>query len=383
MIYLDNSATSSPKPQSVINAVNTALRNYSANPGRSGHTASMRTADAVYRVRIKAKEFFNLNNEENVIFTSGCTMSLNTVIKGVLNKGDHAVISSMEHNSVLRPLHTLKERGIIDYSIATVYPGDNDKTIDSFRDAINEKTMLILCTHASNVFGIRLPTERLCALAHQYGILFCLDAAQSAGVLNIDMCNDRYDFVCCAGHKGLYGIEGVGMLLINSDTSLNPLIEGGTGSISSDYSMPNYYPDRLESGTLNIPGIISLGAGMDFINQKGVDKIHRHEMKLIQRLYNSLKENSKIILYTDYPTDDRFVPVLAFNIKDKDSESVSQYLDKRFHIATRAGLHCAPLAHKTMGTLASGAVRISPSVFTSMADIEKIADAVHKFSKFS
>ena len=383
MIYLDNSATTSPKPKSVIEAVNRAMRQYSANPGRSGHLASMRTAQAVYDTRTRVKEFFRCQSEENVIFTSGCTASLNTVIKGVLNKGDHVVISSMEHNAVLRPLYALQEKGIISYSAAAVIPGDNDATVDSFRQAINERTRMIICTHASNVFGTILPVRRICALAHQYGILFCLDAAQSGGVLSIDLDADKYDFVCCAGHKGLYGIEGVGILLINTDAELYPLIEGGTGSASSSPDMPVYYPDRLESGTLNIPGILSMDAGLRLISQRGMDSIAEHEIKLIQRAYNSLKENTKIKLYSDFPTLDHSVPVLSFNAVGKSSEEVAAYLDQNYGIAVRAGLHCAPLAHKMTGTSDTGTVRISPGVFTSVSDIEKTVFAIHNFTKNS
>ena len=184
MIYLDNSATTFPKPKSVINAVSEAMQKYSANPGRSGHNLSLKSAHQVFTCREAVCRLFNIDDESKVIFTSGCTQSLNTVIKGVLKPGDHCVISSLEHNSVLRPLEKLKSKNI-SYSVADVYPNDNDKTLDSFRQCINEKTKLIVCTHASNVFGIKLPVERICALAHSYGILFCLDAAQSAGVLKL------------------------------------------------------------------------------------------------------------------------------------------------------------------------------------------------------
>lgn len=383
MIYLDNSATTSPKPPSVIRAVQRALTHYSANPGRSGHSASMRTADAVFRVREKAKAFFNVRDESDVIFTSGCTQALNTVIKGVLSRGDHVVISSMEHNSVVRPLHAMSESGMITYSVAHVLVDDDERTIDSFRSAINERTRLIVCTHASNVFGNILPVRRLCALAHQYNILFCLDAAQSAGVLPIDLLQDGYDFVCCAGHKGLYGAEGIGLLLINCDMPMKPLIEGGTGSESSNLLMPDYYPDRLESGTLNIPGILSLGAGIDFVRSQSLTNIHEKELHLIRLLYRSVSKNNRIQLYSDEPTTDRFVPVLSLNIGQMSSEKVSSYLDRQFGIATRAGLHCAPLAHQTMGSDAAGTVRIAPSVFTTREEIEKTAFALHKISKFS
>ena len=380
MIYLDNAATTSPKPLSVIRDVTNALRYYSANPGRGGHTPSIKAAEAVYKTRTAVKDLFHVSSEENVIFTSGCTHSLNTVIKGVLKKGDHVVISSMEHNAVVRPLHRLKEKGMIDYTIAKVTPGDNDATVNAFRDAINSKTRLIVCTHASNVFGTILPVERICALAHAYGILFCLDAAQSAGVIPIDLSENPYDFVCCAGHKGLYAPTGIGLLLVNSDVLLDPLTEGGTGSDSVNPSMPDFYPDRLESGTLNISGICGLGAGIRFVRYHGIDKIYRHESRLIQKLYQELSSIPDVELYTADPKTIPFAPVLSFNIKDCESEKVSEYLNRRYGIAVRAGLHCAPLAHRMMGTLDRGTVRIAPSIFTTDQEIQTLKIAIKNFS---
>lgn len=379
MTYLDNAATTSPKPDIVVREVGNALRKYAANPGRGGHTPSLNAAKAVYRTRTLVKDFFHAPTEENVIFTSGCTQSLNTVIKGVLKQGDHVIISSFEHNAVLRPVHALKERGIIDYSITEVVPDDDEATVNAFRNSINARTRMIICTHASNVFGNRLPVERICALAHSYGILFCLDAAQSAGVLEIDMADSNFDYVCCPGHKGLYGPMGIGLLLINHDDLMRPLIEGGTGSDSVNPLMPDYYPERLESGTLNLPGICGLNAGIRFINSKGKNSVFRHEMQLIESLYNRLSKLDGISLYTDAPDADHSVPVLSFNIKNIESEKVSAFLNSRYGIAVRSGLHCAPLAHRTMNTLEQGTVRAAPSIFTTEKDIQKLVFAVKNF----
>ncbi len=379
MIYLDNSATSFPKPNTVLRAVNDSMRLYSANPGRSGHRMSLNTARKVFDCRKAVCKLFNLDDENKVIFTSGCTHSLNTVIKGILKPSEHCVISCLEHNSVLRPLEKLKERNVT-YSVATVYPDDNDKTVDSFRKCINEKTRLIVCTHASNVFGIRLPVERICALAHSYGIPFCLDAAQSAGVLPIDVEKYGYDFVCCAGHKGLYGPMGVGLLLVNSDVLPDSLIQGGTGSVSQNLSQPDFTPDKYESGTLNILGICGLKAGVEFLLNKGISTVAQHEMKLIRILYKSLKSIKGVKLYTDYPELNRSAPVLSFSVYNKDSEDVAAYLDKRFMIAVRAGLHCSPLAHKFMGTIEKGTVRVTPSVFTSESDVMKLVYAIKNYN---
>ncbi len=375
MIYLDNSATTFPKPDSVIIAVNEAMRKFSANPGRSGHSMSIMTAKQVFLARQAVCSLFNVEDESKVIFTPGCTNSLNTVIKGVLKPGDHCVISCLEHNSVLRPLEKLKERNV-SYSVAKVYPGDNDKTLDSFRKCINEKTKLIVCTHASNVFGIRLPVERICALAHSYGVLFCLDAAQSAGVLDINVGEYNFDYVCCAGHKGLYGPMGVGILIVNSDVLPDTIVEGGTGSESQNYKQPDFTPDRYESGTLNIPGICGLKKGIEVVEKIGLKNIHNKEMNLILMLYNNLRKNKNIKLYTN-PDTTNSVPVLSFSVKGMSSEDVARYLNNKYNVAVRAGLHCAPLAHTFMNTTDEGVVRVSPSLFTKESDIKTLIYAIN------
>ncbi|MBQ7133778.1 MAG: aminotransferase class V-fold PLP-dependent enzyme [Ruminococcus sp.] len=379
MIYLDNSATSFPKPDSVIRAVNDSMRYFSANPGRSGHRMSINTALKVFECRKAVCNLFNIDDESKVIFTSGCTHSLNTVIKGILKPYDHCVISCLEHNSVLRPLEKLKDKNV-SYSVATVFPDDNDKTLDSFRKCINERTRLIVCTHASNVFGIRLPVERICALAHSYSIPFCLDAAQSAGVLPIDISKDRYDFVCCAGHKGLYGPMGIGLLLLNSEILPDSLIEGGTGSLSQNPMQPDFTPDKYESGTLNIPGICGLKKGIEQVYNKGINTIEHHENKLIRLLYKSLRNIRGVELYTAIPELDKSAPVLSFTIKGKSSEDVAAYLDRHYGIAVRAGLHCSPLAHKFMNTIDNGTVRVSPSMFTTENDIKKLIYAIKNYN---
>ncbi len=374
MIYLDNSATTFPKPKSVIYAVNEAMQKYCANPGRSGHDLSLKAAEQVFLCRKAVCKLFNVDDESKVVFTSGCTQSLNTVIKGVLKPGDHCIISSLEHNSVLRPLEILKSKNI-SYSIADVYPEDNDRTVDSFRKCINEKTRLIVCTHASNVFGIRLPVERVCALAHSYGILFCLDAAQSAGVLDINIGEDGFDYVCCAGHKGLYGPMGIGLLIINTDYLPDTLLEGGTGSESQNLNQPDFMPDRFESGTLNIPGICGLKKGIEFVLNKGIKQIFIHEMNLILFLHKMLNSNSRITIYNK-PDMFYSAPLIAFSVSNINSEEVAMHLNRR-NIAVRAGLHCSPIAHKYIGTIDNGVVRISPSVFTTLNDMKTLVFAIN------
>ena len=380
MIYLDNSATTYPKPPRVIRAVNSAMREYGFNPGRGGYRDSLKTSQKVYEARKTVKEFFRAPSEDSVIFTPGCTHALNTVIKGVLKQGDHVIISSLEHNAVARPLHKLSEQGKITYSVAKIVPDDDEKTLQNFREAINRRTRMIICTHASNVFGYRLPVERICALAHSYEILFCLDAAQSAGVLPIDIENDQYDFVCCAGHKYLYGPMGIGLLLIGNNNPVESLIDGGTGSVSSELSMPSFYPDRLEAGTLNIPGIIGLQEGIRFVQRQGIREIYERESRLIRFLEERLKDHRRIKLYRNHDKAHRDVPVLSFTVDSADSESVAGYLSKEHGIAVRGGLHCAPMAHDHLGTLSSGTVRISPSVFTTQTDMNLLLNSLRKFS---
>lgn len=374
MIYLDNSATTFPKPATVIQAMNNAARNFSFNPGRGGYRQSLKASEIVYNTRSKVKSFFNAPSEESVIFTYNCTHALNMAVKGVLNRGDHAVISSFEHNAVLRPVQRLADAGFITYSVAEVVPGDDEQTVDNFRKAINSKTRLFVCTHASNVFGIRLPVERLCALAHSYNILFCLDAAQSAGLLDIDVSREKYDYVCCAGHKYLYGPMGTGALIINNDTALKTLIEGGTGSESADSAMPLYFPDRLEAGTANVIGIAGLGAAIDFLSSKGIGNILKRETRLVTGHKNRLQTIEGLKVYENYDG----VPVFSFSVDGFDSERVARYLSEHSDIAVRSGLHCAPLAHRQMGTLDSGTVRVAPGMFTTENDIQILFKTLRK-----
>ncbi len=374
MIYLDNSATTFPKPASVIQAMNNASRNYSFNPGRGGYRQSLKASEIVYNTRSKVKSFFNALSEESVIFTYNCTHALNMAVKGVLNRGDHAVISSLEHNAVLRPIQRLADSGFITYTVAEVVPGDDEQTLDNFRKAINSRTRLFVCTHASNVFGIRLPVERLCALAHSYDIFFCLDAAQSAGLLDIDVSREKYDYVCCAGHKYLYGPMGTGILIVNNDTALKTLIEGGTGSESADSAMPLYYPDRLEAGTANVAGIAGLGAAIDYLSSKGIDNIVKRETRLVTGLKNKLQTIEGLKVYENYDG----VPVFSFSIDSFDSERVARYLSEHSDIAVRSGLHCAPLAHRQMGTLDSGTVRVAPGIFTTENDTQILFKTLRK-----
>ena len=380
MIYFDNGATTFPKPQTVVRAVCNTTRFLGANPGRSGHDMSMRASQIIYECRKNAAEFFGAENPENVVFTPNCTFALNTVIKGVLKKGDHAVISSLEHNAVARPLEYLKRYGI-GYSVADVVCGDDERTLNNFRNALRNNTKLVFCTGASNVFGVRLPIGRIAAMCKIYGILFCLDAAQTAGVVPVSVKEDGIDYLCAAGHKGLYGPMGTGILVVNSQTVPDGLVQGGTGSMSADLDQPSALPDRLESGTPNLAGIAGLNEGIRFVQKRGEERLFKKEIALIQRLYDGLSNIDGVELYTDRPAIQTHVPVLSFNIKGHDSEEIAALLNDRFNIAVRAGLHCAPLAHESFGTLQRGTVRAVVSVFTETVQVDYFVASVYKIIK--
>lgn len=376
MIYFDNSATTFPKPKQVINAVNAALTTYSANPGRSGHKMSQTAGMAVYNARKKLADFFNTKHEERVIFTPNCTASINYALKGMLKSGDRVLVSSLEHNAVMRPLNKLKDCGI-ETDIFEVVIGDPDATFRSFLGCLTPDTRMVVCSHASNVIGNIAPIERIGNVCKEEGILFTVDAAQSAGVLDIDLERIPIDFLCIAPHKGLYAPTGTGVLILGDDMP-DTLFEGGTGTESVNFVQPELPPERYESGTVNLSGIAGISAGIDFINSKGRSVIHKHECDLVRRIYDGLNHIRGVRLYTDVP-DENFAPVLSFNLGGINSVEVASKLDE-LGFATRAGLHCAPNAHKRIGTIKQGTVRVSPSAFTSQNDADRLIDAVERIA---
>ncbi len=381
MIYLDNAATTWPKPLCVREAVQQALNVYGANPGRGGHAMGMAASREIYRCRETAARFFHLDNPAHVVFTMNCTMALNMVLKGLLCHGGHVVVSSLEHNAVMRPLNALSSSGPV-YTIATVVPGNPDETVRNFRRCVTPRTKAIVCTHASNVFGCRLPIRQIGELAHRLGLLFVVDAAQSAGVLPIDMAADHIDYLCVPGHKGLYGPMGTGMLLCAPDTPLPTWMEGGTGSQSLLLDQPDELPDRLESGTVNTPGICGLRAGMEWVMGLGIDRISRHEIRLMAMLHDRLNSTPGIRLYTPRPRIEETAPVLSLRIDGQPSEETGAFLD-RMGVAVRPGLHCAPSAHRQWGTAPDGTVRLAPSAFTDDAQIKKTAYLLQEIARKS
>ena len=377
MIYFDNAATSWPKPQIVADAVLLAMRQYGANPGRSGHRDSLQTALKIYEVREKAAAFFGAESPENVIFTQNCTHALNLVIKGLISVGDHVVMSELEHNSVLRPVHALAEQGICSYSIAAVSENE-EETIAEFARLILPSTRLLICTHGSNVWGMQPPIKRLAQLAHEKGVLFMVDAAQAAGAVPINVEKCGIDFLCTAGHKGLYGPSGTGLLITDKGHLLRPLMEGGTGSHSMELSQPMDMPERFESGTLNTMGIIGLGAGLDYIKSKGLPNIYKHEMSIANMIYGRLKKMPLIELYGNFESTTQ-LPVLSFNMRGLHSEELAEKLSNK-GFALRGGLHCAPFAHRKMGTLERGAARISLGIFNTTEQAASLCNEIKRIA---
>ena len=372
VIYLDNAATTGRKPAGVIRAVDSALKELSANPGRSGHTASLKAAAAVYSAREKISELFGASGPENVVFTLNCTQSINSVIKGVLRPGDRVLTSSLEHNSVIRPLVKSGMR----YDTAYVSLTDDGFTLREFEKKLLSDTKLVICTGASNVLGKILPIAKIGELCKKRGVLFAVDAAQTAGVIPINMREMNIDYLCIAPHKGLYAPMGVGVLICEKPIE-NTIIEGGTGTNSLEPFQPDSLPERLESGTVALPAIMGLSAGIDYVKHIGIEKIYAHELNLILYLYKELSKIEKIQLYTPEPTAGMYAPVLSFNVYGKESGEVSEYLSDN-GIAVRGGLHCAPSAHGQIGTVDTGAVRASVASFNTQSDIRSLVNVLKR-----
>ena len=373
MIYLDNGATTFPKPKVVTDKIMECYLGYAGNPGRSGHKLAMKMDLEIYETREKICKLINGTEVLNVIFTFNATDSLNLAIKGVLEEGDHVITTSMEHNSVLRPLNQLRKDGKIELSI--VY-ADEKGYIDPQKifEALTPNTKMIVTTHMSNVFGTIVDIKAIGDFCKENNILYLVDASQSIGVLDIDVQEMNIDLLAFPGHKALFGPMGTGALYIKEGIIVKPLKEGGTGSYSHSIDQPDIYPDSLESGTPNGVGIIALGKGIDFINEVGIENIRNHEMSLKNHFIELLKDNKDVILYGTL--DDRQGAVVSLNVKDMDSSEISYILSDEFDIYTRPGFHCAPLAHKTMGTEELGAIRFSFGYYNTLEEIEKTVEAL-------
>lgn len=372
-VYFDNAATSYPKPPSVYEAINFTLQHVGANPGRGEHSLSQSANRIIFEARETIAEFFNIPNSRNIVFTSNGTEAINLALKGFLKPGDHGIISSMEHNSVVRPLNSLKNDGVN----VTIVQCDKEGKLnpDYVFKEIKKNTRLIVLTHASNVTGTILPVEEIGEIAAKKGIPLLVDAAQTAGTIPIDVVRNSISLLACPGHKSLLGPQGTGFLYICEGFNLKPLIEGGTGSNSELSEQPDFLPDRFQSGTLNTPGIAGLKAGIEFINKKSIQTIKEHEDMLSNTFINKLKEINRVRIYSPLSIKEK-TAVVSFNIKGKDSADIATALDEKYQIMVRVGLHCSPYAHKTIGTFPDGTIRVSFSIFNTVHEIDYFIDSL-------
>lgn len=369
-INFDNAATTFPKPPEVRRAVSYALNTYGGNSGRGGHILSEKTSSMVFRARCTIADFFD-SEPENIVFCSSCTHALNTAIKGIVKPGSHVVTSSLEHNSVSRPLVHLQKQGIITLSTAQVYD-DDEKTAESFRNAIKPNTIAVVCTVASNVTGQILPLKKISEICRKKNICLIADGAQACGIIPLSLKNDGINILCTSGHKGLYGIAGTGLLISDGKYSISPLMQGGTGSGSLSLEQPDFLPDALESGTLNTAGIASVEAGINFINRISLEKIKKYEENLTDIFISNISKSENIVIYR--PEQAKCVPLLSFNIKGKDSETVAAYLNEK-GFCLRAGFHCSAFAHRSLHT-DKGTVRFAPSVYNTETEIKKLCQEI-------
>jgi len=381
MIYLDNAATSWPKPPEVLQAMTEALERAGGNPGRSGHRLSIAAARVIYETREEVARLFNAADPLKIVFTGNATHALNLALLGLLKPGDRVVCTAMEHNAVMRPLRHLEKQGVILQVVPCAPDGSLD--IDNLAQALEKKASLVVVNHASNVTGTLLPVAEAASLAHCSGALLLVDAAQSAGVIPIDIQATGIDLLAFTGHKGLQGPPGTGGLVINSsvDTScMEPLIRGGTGSRSESEYQPEELPDKYESGTANLAGIAGLGAGIRWLMARGIVSIRRHEQEMSRLLLDGLSAIPGLRLYGTRDMT-QSIGIISFTIPGKRVSEIGLRLDKEFGILSRVGLHCAPAAHRTIGSFPEGTVRLAPGVFTTREEVHTTIRAVERIAR--
>ena len=380
IIYFDNAATSWPKPPETIAAIQKYMRHIGASPGRSGHRMSIEAARIIYDIREKLAQLFNVLDPLRIVLTKNATEALNIAIFGFLKPGDHIITSGMEHNSMMRPLRAMEARGVG----VTVIPCDKAGLIDSAQivSAIKKNTKAIFITHASNVTGTVMPVSDIGRIAREHGLVFCVDAAQTAGSYPIDVAEMNIDLLAFTGHKSLFGPSGTGGLYIREglEKIIEPICVGGTGSRSEVEAQPDFMPDRYEAGTPNTVGIAGLQAGVDFVLSEGVDQIKSKEDSMVKIFIEGIENLPGIIIYGQVSMGQQ-IPVVSFNIIGMDPAAIALELDERYKIMSRSGLHCAPSAHKTIGTYPMGTVRFSFSYFNTQEQIAKAIGALKKISR--
>lgn len=377
MIYFDNAATTLQKPPCVAQAVLEAMTTF-GNPGRGVHEPAMAASRAVYEARCALAQLFHAENPARIAFTANATQALNIAIKGILNPGDHVITTAMEHNSVLRPLYELEGQG----AALTILPADRQGRIDygGFEAAIRDNTRAIVCTHGSNLTGNLLDIGRIGAIAKRYGLLFVVDASQTAGVFPIDVKEMNIDILCFTGHKGLLGPQGTGGLYVREDVTVRPLLTGGSGVQSHSKTHPSQMPTALEAGTLNAHGLAGLNAGVRYLLERGIGTLRQKELDFTWAFYEGVKKIPGITVYGDFSARER-CPIVSLNVRDYDSAQVSDALFSTFGIATRPGAHCAPLLHDALGTGQRGAVRFSFSHYNTMEQINTAIAALREIAQ--
>ena len=381
MIYLDNPATSWPKPPQVKEAMNRFMEEVGANPGRSGHSLSIEAARVIYEAREALSVLFHVKDSSRIVFTLNATESINLALKGLLKPGDHLITSSMEHNSVMRPLRDLEKRGIE----LCIIPCSKKGILDpqELERKIRSNTKMVVLNHASNVTGTLLPVKEVALITRRHDLLLLVDGAQTAGAYPIDVEKDGMDLLAFTGHKSLYGPQGTGGLVISEridEKEMIPLKQGGTGSRSEFEEQPDFLPDCFESGTPNGVGLAGLLAGVQFVLEKGVGQIRQNKITLIEKLIKGLKEIPQVKLYGPENQGDR-IATLSFNVAQLSPSDMASRLEKEFGILCRPGLHCAPAAHRTIGTFPEGTIRFGLSAFNSEAEVEAAIRAVSLISK--
>ncbi len=376
-IYLDNAATTMKKPDCVIDAVVSAMR-HMGNSGRGAHEASLDASRVIFETRERLASMFHLGNPKQAAFTCNSTEALNTAIFGLFGPGDHIISTVMEHNSVLRPLYRLEKQG----AAVTFLPCDERGRLrtDLLSSALRPETKGVVCTHASNLTGNANDLELIGKFCREHGLLFVVDASQTAGVLPIDMEKMNIDVLCFTGHKGLYGPQGTGGICVREGISVAPLKSGGSGVQTYLKEHPHEMPTALEAGTLNGHGIAGLHAALGFLMETGIDTVHEKEIRLMRRFYDGIKNIPGVKIYGDFSTDYR-AAVVAINIRDYDSSEVSDELSFTYGISTRPGAHCAPLMHESMGTVEQGMVRFSMSWFNTEEEIDRAIEAVREIAE--
>lgn len=375
MIYLDNSASTFIKPREVIKAVNDSLIHFSANPGRSGHGASIKTAMQIEEARERLANHLGIENGQNVIWTQNCTHALNLAILGSAKQGGHVICTENEHNSVLRPLEFLKNHGIIDYSIAF----QKDKigiNLEDIKEKLRPNTYMIICNHISNVNGAIADIKNIGQFCKQNNIIFLVDGAQSCGHVKLDLKENNVDYYTVAGHKGFYAPQSIGALVMNETYRPEPILFGGTGTNSLELFQPSIFPEKLESGTISTPLIMGLSAGIDFVERNFNDI--NNKIDDLTTYFNYELGKLGIVSYTE---PENSFGVVAFNIKDIDSNEISNLLSEKYDICVRGGFHCAPIKHKALNTLSQGAVRVSISYFNTYSEIQRLVGVLKHITK--